>query len=83
MMKKFRFYKMMVREILETLCTICLYIEREGRFSRNLQAQNMRLHFDSLKWYSDSIADELEKAGRTRCLRNNTKCKSRRRKWIK
>ncbi len=61
MIKKFRFYKMMLREILETLCTICLYLENEGHFSRNRHGQTMRLHFDSLKWYSDSIAGELEK----------------------
>ncbi len=59
MIKKFRFYKMMLREILETLCTICLYLEAEGHFSRNRHGQTMGLRFDSLKRYSDSIALDL------------------------
>jgi len=64
MIKKFRFYKGLLHEILETLCTICLYLESEGRFSKNRQGQIMGLHFDSLKRYSESIAAELEKSER-------------------
>ena len=33
MKKKIRFYKALLIEIIETLCTICLYLESDGRYS--------------------------------------------------
>jgi len=61
MIKKFRFYKGLLREIIETLCTICLYLESEAHHSRNRQGNIMRLHFDTLKKYSDTLGKEIEK----------------------
>jgi len=61
MIKKFRFYKGLLREIIETLCTICLYLESEAHYSRNRQGNNMRLHFETLKEYSNTLGKELEK----------------------
>lgn len=52
MIKKFRFYKGLLIEIIETLCYICLYFETEGRRSHNPMSVHMRSHFDELKKYS-------------------------------
>lgn len=45
--------KRMRIEVIETLCTICLYLEREGRY-RNIYpyADHMRGHFNELKHIS-------------------------------
>lgn len=61
MIKKFRFYKGLLCEIIETLCTICLYLESEAHHSRNRQGDIMRLHFDTLKKYSYTLRKEMEK----------------------
>lgn len=64
--------KEMQVEILETLATICLYLEREGRYPHNPMAQHMRSHFAALKIYSDM----LRKAGGIDEFRNsNSYCK--------
>lgn len=55
MKKKIRFYKILISEILETLCTICLYLEREGRRSQNEMSRNMRGHFNVLKKFSEDL----------------------------
>ena len=52
MRKKIRFYKRLLIEIIETLCTICLYLERDGRHTRNEESQNMISHFYTLKQFS-------------------------------
>lgn len=43
------------REVLETLCSICLYLDQEGRYSRNYHARHMRGHFTALKELSDEL----------------------------
>ena len=51
-MKKIRFYKALIIEIIETLCSICLYLERDGRYSHNEMSRYMRGHFNCLKDFS-------------------------------
>lgn len=46
-------------EVLETLCTICLYLHRDGHFDRNPHSMLMLSHFGRLKKFSESIRDEL------------------------
>ena len=46
-------------EVLETLASICLYLEREGRHSHNFYAQHMASHFEGLKYYSKILRKEI------------------------
>lgn len=57
--EKVRFYKSLLFEVIETLCSICLYLETEGRFRHNPKSQYMRGHFDALKGYSEEIRNEI------------------------
>lgn len=59
MKKKIRFYKALLIEIIETLCTICLYLERDGRYTHNEESRHMIGHFTALKAFSE----ELRKRG--------------------
>lgn len=54
-MKKIRFYKNLLIELIETLCTICLYLEREGRLTHNRESEYMRSHFRALKEFSEVL----------------------------
>lgn len=42
-------------EILETLCSICLYLEIDGHFGHNRYARYMGSHFKQLKQISEEI----------------------------
>lgn len=44
-------------EILETLCTICLWLERDGHYDRNPYSQHMSGHFQYLKDLSKELRD--------------------------
>lgn len=55
MIKKIRFYKRLIVEIVETLCSICLYLEIEGRRNHNRMAEHFRSHFDVLKGFSEEM----------------------------
>ena len=55
MRKKLRFYKKLLVEILETLCSICLYLELDGRRCRNHYAEYMHSHFNELKKFSEEL----------------------------
>ena len=55
MIKKIRFYKSLLIEIVETLCTICLYLELEGRRNHNRMAEYMKSHFECLKEFSEEM----------------------------
>lgn len=55
MKKKIRFYKALLIEIIETLCTICLYLERDGRYAHNEASRYMRGHFTALKGFSEDL----------------------------
>lgn len=63
MMRKIRakilFYKGLLVEILETLCSICLYLDadRIGRY--NPHSVHMRGHFDNLKQASEILREEI------------------------
>jgi len=60
--KKIRFYKALLVEIVETLCTICLYLDFDGRMNRrNPKAEFMRGHFEQLKQASSVLRRELSK----------------------
>ena len=65
MFKKIKNYLSLQRriqiEILETLCTICLYLDYEGHYSRNCYSEFMRGHFKSLKDLSEEIRYENRK----------------------
>lgn len=58
--KRVCFYKAMLVEILETLCSICLYLETDARRTHNLQAhEHMRSHFNMLKEFSAVLRRDL------------------------
>ena len=57
--RKVQFYKAMLVEILETLCSICLYLETDGRSRHNPQWEHMRSHFNMLKGFSGDLRRDL------------------------
>lgn len=57
--EKVRFYKSLLFEVIETLCSICLYLETAGRFQHNPKSQYMRGHFYALKCYSEVLRNEI------------------------
>lgn len=58
--KKILFYKALLVEIVETLCTICLYLDFDGRMNRrNPKAEFMRGHFEQLRQASSVLRKEL------------------------
>jgi hypothetical protein len=59
-MRKIRLYKNILFEILETLCTICLYLETEGRRNRNPYGVHFHSHFDRLKELSMELKGKQE-----------------------
>lgn len=62
-MKKIRFYKALLIEIIETLCTICLYLERSSRYEHNPEGIHMRSHFNVLKGFSYEMRTQSRKRG--------------------
>lgn len=61
MKKKIKFYKALLIEIIETLCTICLYLERDGRYTHNEESRHMISHFTALKAFSEDLREERNK----------------------
>ncbi len=59
MLKKIKSYFDLQRriqiEILETLCSICLWLERDGHSDRNPYSQYMMDHFRALKDLSEEL----------------------------
>lgn len=51
------FKRRMQTEILETLASICLYLDYDGHYGRNRYAEYMMLHFKELK----SLSEELRR----------------------
>ena len=47
-------------EVLETLCTICLYMCHDGHYGRNPYARHMDSHFKSLKDLSTELRGDSE-----------------------
>ena len=58
MFKKIKFYKTLLIEIIETLCSICLYLDTEGRRNHNQYSTHMYDHFKQLKKYSEILRGE-------------------------
>lgn len=57
--KWYKLQKMIQLELIETLCTICLYIESDN-YHRNPYSRFMGGHFKRLKHFSDIIREELK-----------------------
>lgn len=55
---KIRFYKALIIEVIETLCSICLYLERQ-RY--NYPSPNhFRSHFTVLKGFSEKLRGDYD-----------------------
>ena len=50
--------QLILHEILEMLCTICLYLESDARLYGNHHARNFSGHFDMLKKLARAVRDE-------------------------
>lgn len=63
MRKKIKFYKALLVELIETLCSICLYIESDSRINRTYSRYGftMRDHFARLKDFSETLRSEVYK----------------------
>ena len=63
MRKKIRFYKALLVELIETLCSICLYIESDSIINRTYSRYGftMRNHLARLKDFSETLRSEVYK----------------------
>lgn len=66
MIKKIKHYfrkrktkKRMMHEVLETLASICLWLDYMGRHYHNPYTRHMKSHFDGLKHYSEILRKEI------------------------
>lgn len=59
--QKIIFYRGLIIEILETLCTICWYLERDGRMCHNQVGELCGSHFTELNRYSQELRDMQNK----------------------
>ena len=57
--EKVRKYKPLLAEIVETLCTICLYLGHGDIGRRNRYSEYMLGHFDTLKGFSKVLREEM------------------------
>lgn len=55
MRKKIRFYKELLTEIIETLCSICLVLDRVSRERHYPDGIHMYSHFKELKRFSEQL----------------------------
>lgn len=58
-----KLWSLIQHEILETLCTILLYLERDGHFDRNPYSKYMGTHFTQLKELSTKLREEMLENG--------------------
>ena len=58
--KRLHLQRLICFEILETLATICLYLEHEGHRSNNIYSKYMQGHFEALKSFSEEIRNNDE-----------------------
>lgn len=56
---KIRFYKALLIEVIETLCSICLFLERNVRYS-HMDANHFRSHFRYLKQFSEELRGDSD-----------------------
>ena len=61
MFKKIKFYKGLLFEIIETLRSICLYLDNQGRRTYNENARYMRGHFNELGKYACELEQDINK----------------------
>ena len=61
--KYFHLQRLICFEVLETLATICLFLDHEGNLSRprNPYSDYMKDHFNMLKSFSDEIRNDLKR----------------------
>lgn len=55
MKKKIKFYRALIVELIETLCSICLYLESDSRYNRNSCGMYMKSHFNELQSFSREL----------------------------
>ncbi len=46
-------------EVLETLATICIYLDYDGYYSRNPYSEHLRSHFKSIKGHTAFLRKEM------------------------
>ena len=65
MFKKIKRYlhlqRLICSEVLETLETICLYLNYDGHHSRNPYSKHMQSHFEELKIFSEQIRNNIKR----------------------
>lgn len=59
--QKRKMKKQILHELLETIASICLYLEYDARRSHNPYGQHMRSHFEGMKHYSEIIRKDLQR----------------------
>lgn len=59
MRKKIKFYKSLLVELIETLCTICLVLHRFATRNHIPQGEILYDHFNEMKKYSLELRQEL------------------------
>lgn len=60
--KYFEFQRRYQHEVLETLATICLFLEHDGRRGHITHSEHMRGHYQELKLLARELRDQNEKA---------------------
>lgn len=58
MIKKIKFYKILLIEIIETMASICLYLDREGRRNHNEYSHYMKEHYFKLVSFREELKRE-------------------------
>lgn len=67
MIKKIKFYKALLIEIIETLASICRYIDYD---SRGKYGNFINAHYEDLKYYSSVLREENRNGSKARFKRN-------------
>lgn len=73
MKKKIKFYRALVVELIETLCSICLYLESDNRRNHNPCGMYMRSHFEELKSFSEELRKKDNKYTEVKYYKNYRK----------
>lgn len=61
-------------EVLETLATICIFLDYDGHHSRNPYSEHLRSHHNGIKMHTDILKEEcVELLKGKRGLRNERK----------
>lgn len=54
-----RLQKRIQIEVLDTLATICLWLNYDGQRARNPKTRTLMLHFEGIKHYSDILKEDV------------------------